>query len=158
MASRTVTPTRSGGGGPIALGRPASQPVLTHCLNSLRQNIVPAALTHFSRQAATPLIHDLVVCVQLTEEDELMWDDGTANPEYCLDQFNLVGRVNPYNALSWFSHKAMLTLVLRLQWEAVGMMAAGLSVFGLVALAARLNDKASKIPYVSCYEAQCCLG
>ena len=33
------------------------------------------------------------MCMQLTEEDELRWDDGTAHPEYCLDQFNLVGRV-----------------------------------------------------------------
>jgi hypothetical protein len=32
--------------------------------------------------------------IQLTEEDELRWDDGTAHPEYCLDQFNLVGRVS----------------------------------------------------------------
>lgn len=31
MASRAVMPTRSGGGGPIALGKPASQPVLIHC-------------------------------------------------------------------------------------------------------------------------------
>lgn len=34
------------------------------------------------------------MCMQLTEEDELRWDDGTANAEYCLDQFNLVGRVS----------------------------------------------------------------
>lgn len=87
MASHALTPTRSGGGGPIALGRPASQP--------------------------------------LTEEDELRWDDGTANPEYCLDQFNLVGR-----------------------WEAVGMLAAGLGVFGLIGGAARYSDKASRMPYV----------
>lgn len=36
---------------------------------------------------------DKAMCMQLTEEDELRWDDGTANAEYCLDQFNLVGRV-----------------------------------------------------------------
>ena len=30
MASRAVAPTRSGGGGPIALGKAASQPVITH--------------------------------------------------------------------------------------------------------------------------------
>ena len=34
------------------------------------------------------------IVIQLTEEDELRWDDGTAHPEYCLDQFNLVGRVS----------------------------------------------------------------
>lgn len=34
----------------------------------------------------------------LMEEDELIWDDGTANPEPCLDQFTLVGK---YEALGW---------------------------------------------------------
>ncbi|DBB03548.1 TPA: hypothetical protein ACH3X3_010891 [Trebouxia sp. C0006] len=87
MASQVMAPVRSGGGGPIALGKPAAQP--------------------------------------LTEEDELRWDDGTAHPEYCLDQFNLVGR-----------------------WEAVGMLAAGLGIFGLVAGAASYNNKASRMPYV----------
>ncbi|DBA67864.1 TPA: hypothetical protein ACH3X2_014208 [Trebouxia sp. C0005] len=87
MASQAMAPVRSGGGGPIALGKPAAQP--------------------------------------LTEEDELRWDDGTAHPEYCLDQFNLVGR-----------------------WEAFGMLAAGLGVFGLVAGAASYNNKASRMPYV----------
>lgn len=33
MASRAMAPTRSGGGGPIALGKPASQPVITHHCN-----------------------------------------------------------------------------------------------------------------------------
>lgn len=61
----------------------------------------------------------------LTEEDELVWDDGTAHPEYCLDEFKLVGK-----------------------WEAFGMLWAGLGFFGLLAAAARYNDKASRIPYV----------
>lgn len=26
---------------------------------------------------------------QLPEEDELMWEDGSAYPEFCLDQFTL---------------------------------------------------------------------
>lgn len=34
----------------------------------------------------------------LMEQDELIWDDGTANPEPCLDQFTLVGK---YQALGW---------------------------------------------------------
>ncbi len=31
---------------------------------------------------------------QLPEQDELLWDDGSAQPEYCLDQFPLVGKVS----------------------------------------------------------------
>jgi hypothetical protein len=31
--------------------------------------------------------------LQLAEEDELMWDDGTATPEPCLDRFDLVTKV-----------------------------------------------------------------
>lgn len=31
--------------------------------------------------------------MQLAEEDELMWDDGTATPEPCLDKFDLVTKV-----------------------------------------------------------------
>ena len=30
---------------------------------------------------------------QLAEEDELLWDDGTATPEPCLDRFDLVTKV-----------------------------------------------------------------
>ena len=33
--------------------------------------------------------------LQLAEEDELMWDDGSANPEPCLDKFDLVTKVWP---------------------------------------------------------------
>lgn len=32
------------------------------------------------------------------EEDELTWDDGTAHPEPCLDQFDMVSK---YEALGW---------------------------------------------------------
>ena len=38
-----------------------------------------------------------------------------------------------------------------LQWEAVGMLAAGLGIFGLVAGAASYSNKASRMPYVSCW-------
>ena len=31
--------------------------------------------------------------LQLPEEDELLWDDGSAYPEYCLDRFELVSKV-----------------------------------------------------------------
>lgn len=33
--------------------------------------------------------------LQLAEEDELLWDDGTATPEPCLDKFELVTKVRP---------------------------------------------------------------
>ena len=32
------------------------------------------------------------------------------------------------------------------------MLAAGLGIFGLLAAAARFNDKASRVPYVSCFD------
>ena len=32
-------------------------------------------------------------CLQLPEEDELLWDDGSANPEPCLDDYKLVTTV-----------------------------------------------------------------
>ncbi|KAK9812973.1 hypothetical protein WJX72_006731 [[Myrmecia] bisecta] len=85
-ANLALAPTRGGGGGPVALGRPVSQP--------------------------------------LPEEDELLWDDGSAHPEWCLDSFDLVSK-----------------------WEALGMLSAGFAVFGVVWGAAALNDKASKMPY-----------
>ena len=34
-----------------------------------------------------------VITTQLAEEDELMWDDGSVNPEPCLDKFDLVTKV-----------------------------------------------------------------
>ena len=33
--------------------------------------------------------------LQLPEEDELTWDDGSANPERCLDDYTLVTTVRP---------------------------------------------------------------
>lgn len=98
--------------------------------------------------------------MQLTEEDELRWDDGTANAEYCLDQFNLVGRVKRYASayLVMLVQTYAQIVTLWLQWEAVGMMAAGLGIFGLLAVAARFNDKASRVPYVSAYDSSRCFS
>eukprot|EP00240_Pyramimonas_obovata_P011124 CAMPEP_0118931990 /NCGR_PEP_ID=MMETSP1169-20130426/8900_1 /TAXON_ID=36882 /ORGANISM="Pyramimonas obovata, Strain CCMP722" /LENGTH=120 /DNA_ID=CAMNT_0006874573 /DNA_START=151 /DNA_END=513 /DNA_ORIENTATION=+ len=63
----------------------------------------------------------------LPEQDELLWDDGAGiYNEECID--NWTHLVTP--------------------WQALGMWSAGLSVFGLVAYAAKLNDKASKVPHV----------
>lgn len=62
--------------------------------------------------------------MQLAEEDELMWDDGSANPEPCLDEFNLVTKVAPTSAwpppltqmrLSQTPRRPPWCLVLRLQ-------------------------------------------
>lgn len=111
MASRAVVPTRSGGGGPIALGKPASQPVLIHCSMVHTILLTAGRPSTCSYKNTTPHTLDLVVCMQLTEEDELIWDDGTANPEYCLDQFNLVGRVRSISSPCCSSHKEVLTLV-----------------------------------------------
>lgn len=60
----------------------------------------------------------------LAEEDELTWDDGSVNPERCLDEFHLFTK-----------------------YQALGSLCAGLGVFGLVGLAATINDKPSKMPY-----------
>lgn len=61
---------------------------------------------------------------QLAPQDELNWDDGTANPEYCVDRWDDVGK---YQALRW--------------------LAGGLGVFGgALGLAAAL-DKRSKVPF-----------
>lgn len=61
----------------------------------------------------------------LHEEDELVWDDGTANPETCLDSFDLVT-----------SNQALAFLT------------AGLSVFGLVGWAATRSAPEKRVPWV----------
>ena len=33
--------------------------------------------------------------MQLAEQDELIWDDGSVNPEKCLDEFPLFTKVGP---------------------------------------------------------------
>eukprot|EP00891_Asterochloris_glomerata_P003677 jgi/Astpho2/3677/Aster-04868 len=86
MAPHGMLPARSGGGGPVALGRPPNRP--------------------------------------LPEEDELLWDDGSAYPEYCLDRFELVSK-----------------------WEALGWLAGGFGVFAGIGMLARLNNKAASVPF-----------
>jgi hypothetical protein len=61
----------------------------------------------------------------LLENDELTWDDGTAYPENCLDEFNLV---TPNGAL--------------------GMLLVGLGGFAALGYALTIRDKASQAPYV----------
>ena len=60
----------------------------------------------------------------LAPEDELNWDDGTANPEYCVDRWDDVGK---YQALRW--------------------LAGGLGVFGGALTLASVLDKRSTIPF-----------
>ncbi len=48
-----------------------------------------------TRRPRAPLTGAARAGAQLPEQDELLWDDGTANPEYCLDQFPLVSKVTP---------------------------------------------------------------
>ena len=61
---------------------------------------------------------------QLAPEDELNWDDGTANSEYCVDRWDDVGK---YQALKWLM--------------------GGLGVFGGALTLASVLDKKSSIPF-----------
>ncbi|KAK9833422.1 hypothetical protein WJX81_003683 [Elliptochloris bilobata] len=61
----------------------------------------------------------------LPEQDELLWDDGSATPEYCLDQFPLVSK-----------------------WQALGFMSAGLGFFAFLIGVVRLSNPAEKAPFV----------
>ncbi len=63
--------------------------------------------------------------LQLAEGDELTWDDGTAYPEPCLDDFNLLGKN-----------------------QAAGMLLMGLGGFAALGYALQARDKASMKPYV----------
>mmetsp|Transcript_6095 Transcript_6095/g.15058 ORF Transcript_6095/g.15058 Transcript_6095/m.15058 type:complete len:113 (+) Transcript_6095:45-383(+) len=61
----------------------------------------------------------------LAEGDELTWDDGTAYPEPCLDDFSLLGKN-----------------------QAAGMLLMGLGGFAALGFALQARDKASMKPYV----------
>ena len=62
---------------------------------------------------------------EMPEESELTWDDGSLHPEPTLD--NPAPSLRPAQAAQW--------------------LAAGFGLFGLVAFAAKLNDKQSKVPF-----------
>lgn len=55
-----------------------------------------------------------------------MWDDGTANPEPCLDQFTLVGK---YEALKW--------------------LAGGMGIFAALGTACVWSAPEKRVPWVS---------
>ena len=57
------------------------------------QNDHTAALTY--ERSMQPCTASTDLPVQLHEEDELTWDDGSVNPEPCLDEFKLVSTVRP---------------------------------------------------------------
>ncbi|KAK9842885.1 hypothetical protein WJX74_003890 [Apatococcus lobatus] len=81
-APNSLLPTRGGGGGPVALGRPPTQPLM--------------------------------------EEDELIWDDGSKHPEYCIDE----------HSGHYFG-----------KYEALGWLAGGLGVLGLIGTAASFRSQ-----------------
>ena len=70
------------------MGKPIEHPVST---------MAPLQTVHLHachlRHPAEEASH-CVPLLQLPEQDELLWDDGSAQPEWCLDQFTLVGRVS----------------------------------------------------------------
>ena len=57
-----------------------------------------------------------------------IWDDGTANPEPCLDQFTLISK---YGALGW--------------------LLGGMSVFAVLGTAATLSAPEKRVPWVSAH-------
>merc|ERR1712048_872309 len=61
----------------------------------------------------------------LVEQDELTWDDGSANPERCLDEFNMYT-----------------------PGQALGMLVGAFGIMGAFAFGIKLRDKASHVPYV----------
>ncbi|KAL0827329.1 hypothetical protein Bca101_051007 [Brassica carinata] len=66
-----------------------------------------------------------LIASQLSVNDELMWDNGTAFPEPCIDR--IADTVGKYEALGW--------------------LCGGLSFFAALGMLAVLNDKASKVPF-----------
>ncbi|KAK9103130.1 hypothetical protein Sjap_020384 [Stephania japonica] len=60
-------------------------------------------------------------------QDELVWDNGSALPEPCIDR--IADTVGKYEALAW--------------------LCGGLGFFASLGLLAVWNDKASKIPFVT---------
>ncbi|KAL4451538.1 hypothetical protein ABPG75_007200 [Micractinium tetrahymenae] len=73
-----------------------------------------------------PLAKPLPPSQALMEEDELIWDDGTANPEPCLDQFTLVSK---YGALGW--------------------LLGGMSIFGALGTWASMSSPEKRVPWAA---------
>ncbi|BDA41244.1 probable NADH dehydrogenase [ubiquinone] 1 beta subcomplex subunit [Coccomyxa sp. Obi] len=88
--------------------------------------MAPKAVLPVRGEGGGPVAMGRAINEPLPEHDELLWDDGSAQPEHCLDQFPLVGK-----------------------YEALGFLVGGLGFFGLLGVLANVNDKASKKPYVN---------
>ncbi|CAF1736481.1 BnaC09g20300D [Brassica napus] len=83
-----------------------------------------------------PVGKHIVPDKRLSVNDELMWDNGTAFPEPCIDR--IADTVGKYEALGW--------------------LCGGLGFFATLGLLAVVNDKASKVPFVSdLYFNHCCI-
>lgn len=92
---------------------------------AFRRNVIGRPYMPLRSGMGLPVGPQIVPDGPLDEEDELIWDDGSRHPEFCLtDSAPMVGK---YEALAW--------------------LCGGLSFFGLVGLLAVLNDKPSKMPY-----------
>ncbi|XP_013712894.1 NADH dehydrogenase [ubiquinone] 1 beta subcomplex subunit 8, mitochondrial-like isoform X1 [Brassica napus] len=72
-----------------------------------------------------PVGKHIVPDKRLSVNDELMWDNGTAFPEPCIDR--IADTVGKYEALGW--------------------LCGGLGFFATLGLLAVVNDKASKVPF-----------
>lgn len=100
--------------------------------------------------------------LQLPEHDELLWDDGSGQPEHCLDQFPMVPKVcmfvcnctfcenasSPFALDHVFLSETLQHVLAALQYEALGFLLGGLGFYYLLGQLAKFNDKASKKPYV----------
>uniref|UniRef100_K4AGS8 NADH dehydrogenase [ubiquinone] 1 beta subcomplex subunit 8, mitochondrial n=1 Tax=Setaria italica TaxID=4555 RepID=K4AGS8_SETIT len=85
-----------------------------------------AALRHRAGMGL-PVGRHIVPDKPLPTNDELLWDNGTPFPEPCIDR--LAPHIGKYEALAW--------------------LCGGLGFFATLGVAAAVNDKASKIPYVN---------
>jgi hypothetical protein len=95
-APKSALPLKGGGGGPVPLRLPPNTPVRRS--GACPQSAVQHAACYQrccggTVASAVPFPPCAFHMLQLAEEDELMWDDGTATPEPCLDRFDLVTKV-----------------------------------------------------------------
>ena len=94
-APKSALPLKGGGGGPVPLRLPPNTPVRDcgACPQSAVQHAACYSCFCGGTAAASTVRPYAFHVLQLAEEDELMWDDGTATPEPCLDRFDLVTKV-----------------------------------------------------------------
>lgn len=109
------------------------------------------------------ILNKFICVIQLPVNDELVWDNGTAFPEPCIDRIaDTVGKVKVYvSSISFLFGENMnhlhfslyyielIQVTVDFQYEALGWLCGGLGFFATLGLMATLNDKASKIPFVS---------